>query len=357
MHQAYGSRDLSRQLSLKIAGIYEESVGSLAPHLRAVGIDCASASLLAGGAVGISTEMLRRLTAPLVGTIATELNRIDGREPIRPADWRVALYCVGGARTLREAIARCTECFEAIDGRLGRMTLRTSSHIAELQLDSMRVNRTVAACVIDFQGIANIHGLFGWLIAHSLPAAFLALNYDEAMFGSMGLPPLSMPVLLDGGWTGFAFPALYLDYPIVRAGDEVVDWPRHSFLFSGKDMETALTLAEATRRFAYKALREDHRLPPFEQIVRHLESSPATLRRRLAEEGMTYRAIKASCRRELGLELLRGSTLSIEQISDRLDFCDSDAFRSAFRDWVGLSPSRYRQELRDRNEVPQGGRS
>jgi len=321
-------------------------VGSLEPLLVQSGLACTEDALIAGEVSGLSTEALRRFTVPLTGRIAADLNRADGREPMRATDWRVVLYCLGGARTLREAISRCTDCFEAIDQRLGRMSLRTRSGTAELRLDSMRANRTIPGCVIDLQGVANFHAMLGWLIAHRLPLYSLALDYDQSLFEAMALPKPPMRVLLDSGWTGLAFPAAYLDYPIVRANDEMVDWQRHSFLFGVAGKEPPLDAAEGVRRYANTALRKHHRLPSFEQVVLHLRTSPATLRRKLADQGTSYRSIKDSCRRELGLELLRGSTLTIEQVSDRLHFCDSDAFRRAFRDWVGLSPSRYRQSVK-----------
>ncbi|WP_420381772.1 helix-turn-helix domain-containing protein [Novosphingobium sp.] len=339
MDDAYGNADLSRRLWLTIAQIFARTTGDLDPLLR-------DAGLTAGDLGDLPTEALRRFSAPLVARIAIDLNRADNREPMRPGDWRLILYCLGSARSLREAITRCSECFDAIDQRMGRMALHTYADVAELRLDSLRSAPTIAGCVIDLVGVAHFHGMLGWLIAHRLPFGRIALNYDRALFEALDLPTLPLPVVLDAGWTGFAFPAVFLDYPIVRANDEVIDWPQQGFLFTGSAGVPVLPAADAVRRFAYKALREDHRLPAFEHVVRHLRSSNATLRRRLTEAGTSWRAIRNSCRRELGLELLRGSTLTVEQISDRLDFADSDAFRSAFREWMGVSPSRYRQSVR-----------
>jgi len=335
--------DLSRQLSVKMAQIYAETVGSLEPLIRQSGLDCSEADLLAGNVNRLATEALRRFSVPLISRIAAVLNRADGRDPMGATDWSVVLYCLGGARTLREAISRCMECFEAISLRMGRMSLRTRSDTAMLQLDSLRAAPSVAGCAIDLHGVINFHGILGWLIADRLPATTIALDYDRSLFAAMALPNWPVPLLLEAGWTGFAFPAAYLDYPVARTGGEVVDWPRHSFLFDVENLEQAGAFADQVRRLAYRSLCEHSRLPSFEQVVRSLRTSTATLRRRLADEGTSYRSLKISCRRELGLELLRSTTLTIEQISDRLSFCDSDAFRRSFREWMGTSPSRYRQ--------------
>ena len=91
------------------------------------------------------------------------------------------------------------------------------------------------------------------------------------------------------------------------------------------------------------ALKSDRRLPAFGEIVTTLGGSEATLRRQLAREGTSYRQVRESCRRELALHLLRRTDMSIEDIAGRLDYCDSDAFRQAFRSWTGHSPTSHRQ--------------
>ena len=90
------------------------------------------------------------------------------------------------------------------------------------------------------------------------------------------------------------------------------------------------TAASANRRWSTRC---------WERTVRSSARSA-----RLTDEGASYREIKDSCRRELGLDLLRRSSLPIEEIAVRLDFCDSDAFRRAFHDWLGMPPTRYRRE-------------
>jgi AraC-like DNA-binding protein len=97
------------------------------------------------------------------------------------------------------------------------------------------------------------------------------------------------------------------------------------------------------RSIAMAALRNAGRLPAFGEIVTSLGGSEATLRRQLAREGTSYRQVRESCRRELALHLLRRTGMSIEEIAGRLDYCDSDAFRQAFRTWTGDSPTAYRQ--------------
>ena len=338
----YGDWELAGRLSLKIAEIYIAAMSQPAAVVQDASLVRKVKGVLVEAGPTALPQDLWALSHKLILLLAGELNRLSGREPLRSGDWRVIIYCLGGARTLREAIARCADAFDAIDGRCGCMRLRLRGDMAELDLDSLRRDQTPACCAIDLEGIACFHGLFGWMIGRRLPIGTVALHYDVAVFAALDLPKFPEELLLQGGWTGFSFPAPLLDYPVMRGVDELIDWPRHSFLFNADVKTHAGDIAAQVRHATVASLRANGRLLAFEILSEQLGTSPATLRRRLTDAGTSFRRIRSSCRRELALELLRRADLSIEAIAERLDFCDSDAFRMAFKGWVGASPSAYR---------------
>lgn len=77
-----------------------------------------------------------------------------------------------------------------------------------------------------------------------------------------------------------------------------------------------------------------------------LHMSAATLRRRLAEEGTTYRAIVDGVRSELGLRYVAEPRVAIGEIAFLLGFSTQSAFGTAFRRWTGTSPLEYRGRSR-----------
>ena len=297
---------------------------------------------------GFSLFDLARLNGRAISELDTRENHKAGRRPLSSCDWKIITYVLFSARTLREAIERCAECFEAIDWRCGRLTLHNRGSEVGVELNAQRMHTTDVSLLIDLHGIARIHARLSSLVAQQLPISGIYLNYPEASFAALGLPSLPHPLHLGQGWTGFSFPRVYLDHPVVRTLEEVGSRPHDSFLFNipvAEEGDEAVTLR--VRRIALRSLRDKHVLPAFDDVVETLGTSAATLRRRLARAGTSYREIRESCRREIALDLLRHSGSPIEQISVRLDFCDSDAFRRAFRDWFGVSPSSYRQRLRE----------
>jgi AraC-like DNA-binding protein len=83
-----------------------------------------------------------------------------------------------------------------------------------------------------------------------------------------------------------------------------------------------------------------------EQIARMLEISVRTLRRRLSEDGTSFRAISERIRAETALLFLREQGMTVAETSERLGFSDARAFRRAFKRWVGQAPGEVRHEVR-----------
>ena len=85
-----------------------------------------------------------------------------------------------------------------------------------------------------------------------------------------------------------------------------------------------------------------------ESVALQMAMSPRTLRRRLREEGTTFRDVVGDVRKGLALDYLESSDLSLEEIAALLGYEDAANFNRAFRKWVGEAPGRYRGGLQAR---------
>ena len=336
---------LAERVTTCVLAVYGDMLGSLDPLLDRCGLGACDADDPRTLVATLPHDSLPRLTGLAIGQMAAQTNIAAGRAPLREGDWNIILYSLSGARTLREAIRRCCECFEAIDWRCGRMSLGQQGGSAILQLDAMRnAPGGPAECLIDLFGLIEIHGLLSWLIGRFIPADPVTLGHGRATYATLDLPDLPFPILFDAGWSGFRFDPAYLDHPLIRSADELAERPRSSLLFQGRAVPRGPNPTDRVREIALRALRERRSFPSFVTIAGMTGQSEATLRRRLADEGSSYRAIKESCRREVALDLLRRTDIGIEEIASRLDYCDSDAFRQAFRKWIGMAPTTYRRQ-------------
>ncbi|MCM6776427.1 AraC family transcriptional regulator ligand-binding domain-containing protein [Nocardia sp. CDC159] len=86
------------------------------------------------------------------------------------------------------------------------------------------------------------------------------------------------------------------------------------------------------------------------RIAADLDVSVRTLRRRLADEGTTFRELSTETVGMLAEELLLAG-LTVEHVADRLGYSSVSAFTSAFRSWKGQSPGQFARANRGRVTV------
>lgn len=98
-------------------------------------------------------------------------------------------------------------------------------------------------------------------------------------------------------------------------------------------------LATRLRRFL---LDHPGRLPTQDEAARHLGLSRRSLRRRLAEEGASFRALADEVRFGLIAGYLENTALSLDEIAARTGFSDAANLSHAFRRWTGETPGRWR---------------
>lgn len=85
--------------------------------------------------------------------------------------------------------------------------------------------------------------------------------------------------------------------------------------------------------------------PGMPDLARRLGMNERALRRRLAEEGSSFRAIAESALRERTLSLLRDPAPSLKDVVARAGFSEASALYRAVRRWTGLSPVQFRARI------------
>lgn len=85
-------------------------------------------------------------------------------------------------------------------------------------------------------------------------------------------------------------------------------------------------------------LRTPGSVPSSAQVAAALHLSERSLRRRLAEERTTYRALVDEVRSALAEELLATGRVSVEEVARRLGYAEAASFTHAFTRWKGAPP-------------------
>lgn len=185
-----------------------------------------------------------------------------------------------------------------------------------------------------------LHGLACWLIGRRIPLTSADFRCAEPAFSEEWRILFSQNLHFNQEHSGFSFPASYLEMGNVQNERTMKEFLRSApanFLVKYKN-STSLS-AKIRRR-----LRE---MPPaawpaFETLAEQLHLSAATLRRRLDDEGESYRTIKDDLRRDLAIALLGDTQQSVAEIACELGFAESSAFHRAFKKWTGARPGEYR---------------
>ena len=134
----------------------------------------------------------------------------------------------------------------------------------------------------------------------------------------------------DAKWLGFALPLANRTSHLAALHDcHVID---------AHFAQRSLLLRKARTWLAQNVLLR----PSLAALARHLQLTPRTLRRRLADVGSSYLALLDDVRREAAIDLLEQTTLPVAEVAGRLGYAESASFRHAFRRWTALSPSQYR---------------
>jgi AraC-like DNA-binding protein len=90
-----------------------------------------------------------------------------------------------------------------------------------------------------------------------------------------------------------------------------------------------------------KLFRESGGFPTLPDVAAELDMHPRTLRRQLAEENTSFRALLNEARSTLAVDLLCNVGLNVEEVSKRLGYTDTSTFCHAFKRWHGVPPSAY----------------
>ena len=149
------------------------------------------------------------------------------------------------------------------------------------------------------------------------------------------------PVLFGQELNGMVFERSFLDRQQTHADSTVAALLRESAEQLLRERERMNRLS--TQVAAFLRYRADLASVSLEQTAKQLGIGARVLRRRLTEEGASFRGLVDDARRRVACEALRQSESSILHTAEGLGFSEPSAFFRAFKRWTGLTPSQWRR--------------
>jgi AraC-like DNA-binding protein len=134
------------------------------------------------------------------------------------------------------------------------------------------------------------------------------------------------------------FPRAMFDEPLPQADSHTLQMciAQCDVLMQRNEQRRGITAVVRSKLF-----RESGRFPTLPEMAAELDVHPRTLRRQLAEEGTSFRALLNAARSALAVDLLCNVGLTVEEVSNRLGYTDTSTFCHAFKRWHGVPPSAY----------------
>jgi AraC-like DNA-binding protein len=246
---------------------------------------------------------------------------------------------VSHAQTLRHAIQLGRQFARLLMDDV-RLHFHEQAGSAKLRCEFPRVDRTFDRSFAEFvlAGLLRLLRVFGGarveLSAVRFEHARPAYHHEYAIaFG--GAERFAQD------FTGLEFDSRLLDRPHLHRQPEL-----HALLRAGA--ERSLERLSRPKTFVERVQAFVRTQPVASALdmnlaARELGLSIRSLRRRLADEGTSYRALTQAALQESALAMLRDPERTVQATADALGFADATAFHRAFRRWTGVTPAQYRE--------------
>lgn len=185
-----------------------------------------------------------------------------------------------------------------------------------------------------------VHGVASWMIDRKIPLVQVDFAYQRPQRASEYVYLFPGPVHYDKAQTALYMESDYLLTPIrknmVAFGTFLRNAPA-AWLYvpASEKMQT-----HRVRDYLETRLGEQ---PTLASTGKALHLSTRSLSRRLAEEGTTFQAIKDELRRDMAINQLLKSNLSVTDISLSIGIDNQSVFNRAFKLWTGTTPGSYRR--------------
>ena len=204
------------------------------------------------------------------------------------------------------------------------------------------------------------------------PCANLGASEDVVVFALMeGIRQIGRALtgraLMGSAEVSFAEPLYFERFAAIDGSPKIrFGASEHRLIFAREVLLVPLVLADAAAfrlareqcERALSELHERHRvtarvrsllarrggvLKSQNEIAKGLHVSSRTLKRRLAEEGATWKELADDVRRTEAVRLIGRTEIALESVAERLGYSDVANFSRAFRRWTGMSPGAYRR--------------
>ena len=256
-------------------------------------------------------------------------------------DYGVLGYAVASSRTIGDAM-RVFLRYQQIagsDGTFrkdqqvedGNVIIQVRSDLSKEELYRFDVEKSVGQWFVD----ADSSNMASQLFFSRINFTFSRPDYADRMEAM-----LMCPLYFEQSANEIYIPEDRLTEPSAMAEEITTELCKRQCEKLLQNIQNQGGLAEQVKRVIIN--QPGQRVRP-EEIARQLNISYRTLRRRLSEEGISFKQIDHELRMRLATQYLRQTQLTTQEISFLLGYSEATNFHRVFKKWTTCTPGEYRE--------------
>ena len=261
------------------------------------------------------------------------------REP-SVSDYGLLGYAMMSSATLEEAVQIAVK-YHRMAGAMFELTFLIDGEEAVLRIEHLLPSGKVGQFTVeDF--LVGITGLIGLLLGRAHQPTRILLNYERPDYADRQEARFDCRVEFEQPCCEYRFDVNELREPLATADANTAKVCEASCRKLLNQMEIE---EDIISRVCHLLLSTPGEFPKLDAVAQKLSLGARTLRRRLNELGTSYQNILDDVRRELAIEYLRTTNLTLQEVAELLGYSEVTNFRRAFMRWVELSPYQYRKQM------------
>ena len=227
---------------------------------------------------------------------------------------------VGSSATFSEVLRE--------DGQQAMIEIRSSNannHLARFDIEEA-IGQWISATEDTVKGEGSIY-------------TRINLSFSKPDYANDTQSLLGCPVFFDQPRNEMVFPSEFLDHPLSMANELTSQLCEQQCKTILHGLNQHQGLIDQVRKLI---INLPGSVPTPEEIAQQLNMSYRTLRRRLSDEGSSFKEIHNQLRMGIAAEYLRQTDLTTQEIAYLLGYSEASNFHRAFKIWHGQTPGGYR---------------
>jgi len=247
-------------------------------------------------------------------------------------------YAMLSSASIRQVMELFTR-YHRMTGPLLGISIRTAGHSVVVRRDDLFELGALHQFAVE-EFLSSWITVFDSLLEETFHPTEIRVNYPPPRYADLYGTLLKCPVTFDADVVELRFDVDYLDRPLSFADPATAELCKEHCDQLLAQLDGQGGVVDAVRRAMTAAPGQ---FPSLNIVAQRLHTSVRTLRRKLAQQRTSFRAIDREIRHALAVEYLRGTELPIKQIAYFVGFEDPANFTRAFRSWVGCNPRTSRR--------------